>query len=103
MHALDKLHFDNRFARLSEQFHTRLKPAPIPDPYLVSANPEGATLIGLDLAEIAIRRASGEKDYSEVNRLLSILQKPFDEQPEFGEYAKEPPEWAQKIAVSCSS
>jgi uncharacterized protein YdiU (UPF0061 family) len=55
------------------------------------------------LAEIAIRRAADERDYSEVNRLHALLTRPFDEQPEFEAYAAEPPDWARKIEVSCSS
>ena len=55
------------------------------------------------LAEIAIRRAADERDYSEVNRLHALLTRPFDEQPEYEAYAAEPPDWARKIEVSCSS
>src|SRR5574340_965705 len=55
------------------------------------------------LAEIAIRRAADERDYSEVNRLHALLARPFDEQPEYEAYAAEPPDWARKIEVSCSS
>ncbi len=40
--------FDNTYARLHGAFHTRLKPTPLPDPYLVAFNPEAAALIGLD-------------------------------------------------------
>ena len=55
------------------------------------------------LAEIAIRRAADERDYSEVNRLHALLTRPFDEQPGYETYAAEPPDWARKIEVSCSS
>jgi len=55
------------------------------------------------LAEIAIRRAADDRDYSEVNRLHALLMRPFDEQPEHASYAAEPPDWARKIEVSCSS
>ncbi|OJW75735.1 protein adenylyltransferase SelO [Thiobacillus sp. 65-1402] len=55
------------------------------------------------LAEIAIRRAVDERDYSEVNRLHALLTRPFDEQPDYEAYAAEPPDWARKIEVSCSS
>ena len=55
------------------------------------------------LAEIAIRRAADARDYSEVNRLHALLTRPFDEQPEHEAYAAEPPDWARKIEVSCSS
>ena len=55
------------------------------------------------LAEVAIRRAADHRDYSEINRLHTLLLRPFDEQPEFEAYASEPPDWAKQIEVSCSS
>ncbi len=55
------------------------------------------------MAEIAIRKARDEQDYSEIDTLLKILQKPYDEHPDMQHYADEPPEWANSIAVSCSS
>ncbi len=55
------------------------------------------------LAETAIRKARDERDYAEIERLRSLLARPFDEQPEFDDYAKEPPDWARQIEVSCSS
>jgi uncharacterized protein YdiU (UPF0061 family) len=55
------------------------------------------------LAEIAIRSAADHRDYSEINRLHRLLARPFDERPEFEAYAAEPPDWARKIEVSCSS
>jgi uncharacterized protein YdiU (UPF0061 family) len=54
------------------------------------------------LAQIAIEKAQ-QKDFSEVARLLRILQRPFDEQPEHEPYAALPPDWAANISVSCSS
>ncbi len=55
------------------------------------------------LAEIAIRKARDEQDYDEINTLLTVLAKPFDEQPMFERYAALPPAWAQGLEVSCSS
>ncbi len=55
------------------------------------------------LAETAIRRAADAHDYSEVARLHALLTHPYDEQPEFEAYAAEPPDWARRIEVSCSS
>ncbi|MEW6133438.1 MAG: protein adenylyltransferase SelO [Pseudomonadota bacterium] len=55
------------------------------------------------LAETAIRKARDERDFGEIERLRRLLARPFDEQPEFEDYAKEPPDWAKEIAVSCSS
>jgi len=54
------------------------------------------------LAQQAIERA-GQKDFSEVDRLLGVLQRPFDEHPGCEHYAGEPPEWGRHLAVSCSS
>jgi uncharacterized protein YdiU (UPF0061 family) len=54
------------------------------------------------LAEVAIRQAQ-QGDFTETRRLLELLQRPYDEQPEFAAYADFPPEWAQSIEVSCSS
>ncbi|CAH1523380.1 Protein adenylyltransferase SelO [Vibrio owensii] len=54
------------------------------------------------LAQLAIDKAE-EGDFSEVNRLAELLQRPYDEQPEFDDYAKLPPEWGKKMEISCSS
>lgn len=55
------------------------------------------------MAETAIRKAQDEKDYSEIDRLIAVLQSPFDERAEQQHYAGFPPDWAKHIAVSCSS
>ncbi len=54
------------------------------------------------LAQVAIDKAA-QKDFSEVLRLLHVLQQPFDEQPEHEAYAASPPAGAARIEVSCSS
>jgi uncharacterized protein YdiU (UPF0061 family) len=54
------------------------------------------------LAQSAIEKAQN-KDYSEIAKLLCILEKPFDEQPEHAKYADLPPDWASELEVSCSS
>ena len=54
------------------------------------------------LAQIAIAKAQ-DKDFSEISKLLQILQNPFEEQPEHDSYAELPPNWARKLEVSCSS
>jgi serine/tyrosine/threonine adenylyltransferase len=55
------------------------------------------------LAKNAIEIAEKQKDFSEIDRLLNLLAKPFDEQPGMESYAAAPPEWARQIEVSCSS
>jgi len=54
------------------------------------------------LAQQAIDKAE-VGDYKELEQLAEILSKPFDEQPEFEDYAKMPPDWGKRISVSCSS
>jgi len=54
------------------------------------------------LAQQAIEQAQ-KKDFSEVNKLLNILSKPYDEQPEHESYAMAPPPNLESIEVSCSS
>jgi uncharacterized protein YdiU (UPF0061 family) len=54
------------------------------------------------LAQIAIEKAQND-DFSEVKRLLAVLQDPFSEQPGLEEYAAPPPAALEHIEVSCSS
>ena len=55
------------------------------------------------LAEAAIRKAADQRDYSEIERLMQLLARPFDEQPALQAYAAPAPESAAALAVSCSS
>jgi uncharacterized protein YdiU (UPF0061 family) len=54
------------------------------------------------LAQVAIEKAQA-KDFSEVENLRKLLEKPFDEQPKNEKYAELPPDWASHLEVSCSS
>lgn len=72
-----------------------------------AANPK--FILRNHLAQTAIGRAR-EGDFTEVQRLLKVLEQPFDEQcrtpgqgPGTEADAGHPPEWAQHIEVSCSS
>jgi uncharacterized protein YdiU (UPF0061 family) len=67
---------------------------------MLSANPK--YVLRNYLAQIAISKAQ-DKDFSEINKLLQILQHPYDEQLEHESYAGLPPNWASKLEVSCSS
>jgi uncharacterized protein YdiU (UPF0061 family) len=40
------------------------------------------------LAETAIRKAADERDYSEIERLMRLLARPYDEQPAMQAYAE---------------
>ena len=54
------------------------------------------------LAQTAIEKAQ-QHDFSEVSRLMNILSRPYDEQPEFEAYAVPPPADLERVEVSCSS
>lgn len=55
------------------------------------------------IAELVIRKAQDENDYTELENLMTILSDPFAEHEAFEHYAGHPPAWAEQIEVSCSS
>jgi uncharacterized protein YdiU (UPF0061 family) len=55
------------------------------------------------LAQIAIERATTQRDFSEIDRLRELLRDPFTERPGMESYAAPPPDWGKQIIVSCSS
>ena len=67
---------------------------------MLSTNPK--FVLRNHLCEIAIRQAK-MGDFSEVERLLTVLRAPLDEHPNMASYADHPPAWAQSIEISCSS
>ncbi|EON91794.1 hypothetical protein MARLIPOL_11905 [Marinobacter lipolyticus SM19] len=54
------------------------------------------------LAQQIIQEAQNG-DYEPMKELLKVLEKPFDEQPEFEGYAALPPDWGKHLNISCSS
>jgi len=54
------------------------------------------------LAQTAIERAQ-QKDFSEIDTLLTLLQSPYTDQPRMEAYAYSPPSWGRHLSVSCSS
>jgi len=54
------------------------------------------------LAQQAIHQAQ-QGDNSEIERLLRLLQAPFDEHPGDAACAAPPPDWGRRLAISCSS
>ncbi len=54
------------------------------------------------LAQTAIEKAQS-KDFSEIDRLFTLLQDPFTDQSGMEAYALPPPNWGKHLAVSCSS
>ncbi|QKT03619.1 YdiU family protein [Ectothiorhodospiraceae bacterium 2226] len=54
------------------------------------------------LAQRAIEQAE-RGDYREIDNLMRVLARPYDEQPEAAHYDAPAPDWAQNLQVSCSS
>ena len=54
------------------------------------------------LAQQAIEQAE-RGEMGEVQRLLKVLSRPYDEQPDAEADAAFPPDWARHLEVSCSS
>jgi uncharacterized protein YdiU (UPF0061 family) len=67
---------------------------------MLAANPK--YVLRNHLGELAIRSAR-QKDFSLVANLLQVLQAPYDEHPQYAEFADFPPGWASGIEISCSS
>jgi uncharacterized protein YdiU (UPF0061 family) len=67
---------------------------------MLAHNP--ARVLRNHLAELAIRDAQ-RGDYGELHRLHQALQQPFDDHPDWAQYAQTPPDWANDLQISCSS
>jgi uncharacterized protein YdiU (UPF0061 family) len=103
--ALRDRFFDRaRFDRWLADYRARLRSHALPDAErraaMMAINPK--FVLRNYLAQIAIEKAE-QCDASEIDRLLTVLRRPFDEQPEAAHYAAPPPDWADNIQVSCSS
>lgn len=54
------------------------------------------------LAQQAIDKAE-DGDFTMIDELVQVLSSPFDEHPEFNQFADKPPYWGKKLEISCSS
>ena len=94
-----------RFDRWLQDYRDRLDRLNIDDAQrraaMLKVNPK--YVLRNYMAQIAIEKAENGGDYSEIARMLEVLQRPFDEHPAMQAYAEAPPQWASGIQVSCSS
>lgn len=103
--ALRDEFFDrNAFAEWLQAYRERLKQSEISDAErrerMNRINPR--YILRNYLAQVAIEQAQ-KKDYSEIDRLMTLLQRPYDEQPGMEDYTRPAPDWAVDMEVSCSS
>ena len=98
---LDRAAFDAWAARYQQRLQAEASTDAEREARMNRANPK--FVLRNHLAESAIRQAR-QGDFSETERLLKVLQTPFDEHPDApAAYAALPPDWAQQLEVSCSS
>lgn len=95
---IDRAAFDAWLLQYSERIR-EISPGLSAD-LMLKTNPK--FVLRNHLGELAIRRAK-LKDFAEVDTLLKLLARPFDEHPDFESHAALPPDWASGIAISCSS
>ncbi len=98
---IDRDSFDHWFKAYRAALQTQAKPDVARQAEMKRINPK--FILRNYLAQAAIEKAEQNKDYSEIDTLMQLLQNPFAEHPQFEQYAEPPPEWAGEIAVSCSS
>lgn len=97
---LDRSLFDDWAARYAARLQLESTPKATRRAAMLAVNPK--YILRNYLAEQAIQAAQ-QGDFTLINRLHDCLQHPFDEQPEYQDFAAEPPAWATEISVSCSS
>jgi uncharacterized protein YdiU (UPF0061 family) len=98
---LDREGFDHWTNRYRKRLQQEQRDTALRQQAMKQVNPK--YILRNYLAEIAIRKAEDEQDYGEIERLLTVLANPFDEQPAYEQYASLPPEWAGALSISCSS
>jgi uncharacterized protein YdiU (UPF0061 family) len=99
---LDRPAFDNWAERYAARLQREASIDAVRASRMKLANPK--FVLRNHLAEGAIRQAEAG-DFTETNRLLKVLQRPFDDHDEAASltYAGFPPDWASTLEVSCSS
>jgi uncharacterized protein YdiU (UPF0061 family) len=96
----DRAAFDAWAARYADRLRREGSVDAGRQPRMDRANPK--YVLRNYLAQRAIALAE-RREYSEIERLLTILRDPFAEHPAYERYAAEPPAEEREIVVSCSS
>ena len=97
---VQRIQFDQWAAKYSQRLRDENSDKAKRQANMLAVNPK--YVLRNYLAQIAITKAE-TKDFSEVDTLLKLLTKPFDDQPDMDSYAQEPPDWAKALDLSCSS
>jgi uncharacterized protein YdiU (UPF0061 family) len=97
---VDRMAYENWFISYKQHLESLKYPMDQVAKNMNQVNPK--YILRQHLAQNAITAAQAG-DYSLTQKLYACLTKPFDEQPEFEEFAQLPPDWAHHLEVSCSS
>ncbi|NNG14115.1 MAG: YdiU family protein [Gammaproteobacteria bacterium] len=98
---IDTAKLDDWLDDYRAQLQQQAKPETLRREAMLASNPK--YVLRNYMAQVAIEKAERDKDYSEIDVLMTILKTPFDEHPAHAHYAEPPPDWASEIEVSCSS
>ncbi|KAF0295725.1 UPF0061 protein [Amphibalanus amphitrite] len=96
--------FTMTFRQLGDVTQEQLKDGQLPDDmWALRTAAESARLEGVGRRRAIADAEKGE--FAELQTLLAVLERPFDEQPDAEErgFAGRPPDWAARLMVSCSS
>jgi hypothetical protein len=99
-HFLNRDRFDEWATRYRERLQSERSADDERQRAMNRANPK--YVLRNYLAQTAIEKAQ-QKDFAEIDRLLTLLQQPYTEQPSMDGYACPPPSWGKHLSVSCSS
>ncbi len=99
-HFVDRPAIDQWFADYVQRLRDESSNDDVRKVLMDSVNPK--YILRNHLAQVAIEKAQ-QQDFSEITKLLAVLSKPFEDQPDNHYYALPPPADLEKIAVSCSS
>ena len=99
-HSIDLPEFQIWLDKYSERLKRNLLPDEDRSIQMKQVNPK--YILRNYLAQQVIEKAE-QGDYSEVEKFMVVLSSPFEEHPEYEQYAEPPPEWGKKLEVSCSS
>ena len=98
--CLDRERFDGWFKRYTQRLQRESCNDSQRQQQMLATNPK--YILRNYLAQTAIEKAEAG-DFSEIDTLLMLLQKPYDEHPHYEQYANTPPDWGQHLEISCSS
>ncbi|PTQ89249.1 protein adenylyltransferase SelO [Agitococcus lubricus] len=98
--CLDRERFDGWFNRYRTRLGSQYSTDSQRQAAMRQVNPK--FILRNYLAQTAIEKAE-RGDFSELDILLTLVHRPYDEHPNYERYADLPPDWGKHLEISCSS